>query len=144
MKPRRSTTVAVVAATVFACAGALANAGSTTARDDFRALCADCHNTDAKGNGPLAANLTKSPPDLTRIKQRAHGTFDRKAVYDWILGLKMTQSHGTREMPVWGDWLMDEAMDDSTSLTEAKAAEKQVEHRVMDIVRYIESLQVED
>ncbi|MFZ5673299.1 MAG: c-type cytochrome [Pseudomonadota bacterium] len=143
MKANRSTTVAVVAATVFACSGVLAHAGSRTARDDFRALCADCHNADAKGNGPLAKNLTKIPPDLTRIKQRAHGTFDRKAVYDWILGLKMTQSHGTREMPVWGDWLMDEAMDDGTSIAEAKAAERRVEHQVMGIVRYIESLQVE-
>jgi mono/diheme cytochrome c family protein len=144
LKAHRSMTVTVVAATVLACSGAFAHADSTTARDDFRTLCAECHNADAKGNGPLAANLTKVPPDLTRIKQRAHGTFDRKAVYDWILGLKMTQSHGTREMPVWGDWLMDEAMDGGTSLAEAKAAEKQVEHQVMGIVRYIESLQIED
>ncbi|MGE3874513.1 MAG: cytochrome c [Parvibaculaceae bacterium] len=121
-----------------------ASAASDTARQDFITLCADCHNADARGNGPLAKNLTKIPPDLTRIKERAHGKFDEKAVYDWILGLKMTQSHGTREMPVWGDWLMDEAIEDNTSLDAAEAAEKEIARRVMGIVKYIESLQVQN
>jgi len=118
------------------------NAASDSARQDFLALCADCHNADAKGNGPLAKNLTKIPPDLTRIRKRAHGVFDEKAIYDWILGLKMTEAHGTREMPIWGDWLMDEAVEDSTSLNAAKAAEKEVEQRTMAIVKYLETLQV--
>lgn len=56
----------------------------------------------------------------------------------------MTESHGTREMPIWGDWLMDEEIDGDTSIAEAKAAEKKVERRVMDIVKYLESLQVDD
>ncbi|QIG48371.1 hypothetical protein G5V57_11940 [Nordella sp. HKS 07] len=121
-----------------------AHAGSNSARDDFQALCAECHNADARGNGPLTKNLTKIPPDLTRIKQRAHGKFDEQAVYDWILGLKMTGSHGTREMPIWGDWLMDEALEDGTSLDAAKVAERKIERRVMEIVKYLESLQVEE
>lgn len=118
-------------------------AASDSARLDFLALCADCHNPDAKGNGPLAKNLKKIPPDLTRIRERAHGVFDEKAVYDWILGLKMTQAHGTREMPIWGDWLMDEEVEDSTSLDAAEAAEKEVHRRIMAIVKYLETLQVE-
>ena len=119
------------------------NAASDDARRDFLELCADCHNADAKGNGPLTKNLTKVPPDLTRIRARAHGVFDEKAVYDWILGLKMTKAHGTREMPIWGDWLMDEAVEDSTSLDTATAAEKEVKMRVMAIVKYLEKLQVD-
>jgi hypothetical protein len=121
-----------------------ANAGSDSARRDFLELCADCHNADAKGNGSLAKNLTKIPPDLTRIRERAHGIFDEKAVYDWILGLKMTESHGSREMPIWGDWLMDEAVEDSTSLDAAKVAEREVERRIMAIVKYLKTLQVEN
>src|SRR5262245_38300186 len=109
-------------------------AASDGARLDFLALCADCHNADATGNGPLTKNLTKVPPDLTRIRERAHGVFDEKAVYDWILGLKITSTHGSREMPIWGDWLMDEAIEDGTSLEEAKAAEHEIEQRVMAIV----------
>ena len=68
-------------------------------RDDFLGLCADCHGADAKGSGPLAKNLAKVPPDLTRIRQRANGEFNEKAVFDWILGLNTQNFHGTREMP---------------------------------------------
>jgi mono/diheme cytochrome c family protein len=119
--------------------------GAETAagRQDYRTLCAECHSADAKGNGPLTKNLTKVPPDLTRIRQRAHGVFDEKAVYDWILGLKMTNAHGSREMPIWGDWLMDEAIEDGRSLKEAKAAEQEIEQRIMGIVHYLETLQTD-
>ena len=119
-------------------------AQQNSARQDFLLLCADCHNADAKGNGPLTKNLTKIPPDLTRIRERAGGVFDEKAVYDWILGLKMSDAHGSREMPIWGDWLMDEAVEDSTSLDAAKAAEKEVEQRIMAIVKYLKTLQTEE
>jgi mono/diheme cytochrome c family protein len=137
----------------FVCIAALAvlfgqakqvDAQQNSARQDFLNLCADCHNADAKGNGPLAKNLTKIPPDLTRIRERAGGVFDEKAVYDWILGLKMSDAHGSREMPIWGDWLMDEAVEDSTSLDAAKTAEKEIEQRIMAIVDYLKTLQVEE
>jgi mono/diheme cytochrome c family protein len=116
--------------------------GDAAVRDDFLALCADCHGADAKGSGPLVKNLTKVPPDLTRIKERAHGEFNEKAVFDWILGLNTPNFHGTREMPIWGDWLMDETLEDSTSLEAAPLAEKEVERRVMAIVKYLEGLQI--
>lgn len=135
--------VLTVVIAMIAGAALSAHADSGAARQDFMTLCADCHNADAKGNGPLAKNLTKIPPDLTRIKQRAHGKFDEEAVYDWIIGLKMTDSHGSREMPIWGDWLMDETIEGGTSLEDAKAAEQEIERRVMGIVKYLESLQVE-
>jgi mono/diheme cytochrome c family protein len=121
-----------------------ASAGADTAREDFMILCADCHNSNAKGKGPLSKNLTNAPPDLTRIRQRSQGKFDREAVYDWIIGLKMSDSHGSREMPIWGDWLMDEAVEDETSLDGAKDAEREVRRRVMDMVKYLETLQVDD
>ncbi|MGB8316041.1 MAG: hypothetical protein WCE69_16305, partial [Aestuariivirga sp.] len=138
---------ASVLAAGFAIQLPVAQAGTGTtvdAKRDFLELCADCHNEDARGNGPLTRNLSKVPPDLTRIKQRAHGSFDEKAVFDWIIGLKMNTSHGTRDMPIWGDWLMDETLEDGTSLEAAHAAEKEVERRVMAIVKYLETLQVAD
>jgi hypothetical protein len=46
-------------------------------------------------------------------------------------------------MPIWGDWLMDEAVEDSTSLDAATAAEKEIEQRIMAIVKYLKTLQVE-
>jgi mono/diheme cytochrome c family protein len=114
------------------------------AQADYLDLCADCHGENAEGNGPDSKNLNVIPPDLTHIAERAGGTFDEKAVYDWIIGLKMPNSHGSRDMPIWGDWLMDEEMEDSTSMEAAKAAEHEVERRVMGIVRYLKTLQAKD
>jgi hypothetical protein len=132
----------VCAFLVFMGQADLANAESGEAHRDFLDLCADCHNADAKGNGPLSKNLARVPPDLTRIRERAHGVFDEKAVYDWILGLEMTDAHGSREMPIWGDWLMDEAVEDSTSLDAARAAEQEIERRILAIVKYLKALQI--
>lgn len=131
---------------MFAGEAQIAAAGSdeiARGRREFLELCADCHREDATGNGPLTENLTKIPPDLTRIKLRNHGKFDDEAIFDWIVGLKMPDAHGTREMPIWGDWLMDETLEDSTSLTAARAAEKQVERRVKAIVAYLKAIQVD-
>jgi mono/diheme cytochrome c family protein len=111
------------------------------AREDYLLLCAECHGPDAKGNGPASKNLSKIPPDLTKISKRAGGTFDEKEVFDWILGLNMPDAHGNREMPIWGDWLMDEAVEDSTSLDAADTASRQVERRVMALVHYLRSVQ---
>ena len=44
-------------------------------------------------------------------------------------------------MPIWGDWLMDEAVNDSTSLEAAEAAEKEVVERVMALVEFLKTLQ---
>lgn len=121
----------------------MANAApDSEAREDFLALCADCHNDDARGDGPLAKNLKHVPPDLTRIKERSQGQFDEKAIFDYVIGLSTNDTHGLREMPIWGDWLMDEVLEGNTSLEEAKAAEQEIERRMMGIVRYIGSLQV--
>lgn len=68
----------------------------SAARQDFLELCAECHGEDARGNGPTAKNLTKAPPDLTLISKRAGGTFDEKAVFDWILGVNRPTSPDKR------------------------------------------------
>jgi mono/diheme cytochrome c family protein len=111
------------------------------AKGDFHTLCAGCHGEDAKGDGPEAKNLSKPPPDLTQISKRARGKFDEKAVFDWIIGLNMPLEHGNREMPIWGDWLMDEAVEDNTSLEAADTAAREVEKRIMALVQYLRSLQ---
>jgi mono/diheme cytochrome c family protein len=129
--------VLIVALAAEAEAGGPEVGGSADAGDEFLELCADCHGEDARGNGPLAKNLTKAPPDLTQISRRAGGKFDEKAVFDWILGLNMPAHHGTREMPIWGDWLMD----DETSPGTAESAEKEVEQRVMALVKFLKKLQ---
>jgi hypothetical protein len=53
--------ILATAVTVVMSQADLAKAETPTARQDFINLCADCHNADAKGNGPLTKNLTKTP-----------------------------------------------------------------------------------
>ena len=46
-----------------------------TGAEDFANYCAGCHGTLAKGDGPAAAGLSRSPADLTRISARNGGVF---------------------------------------------------------------------
>jgi mono/diheme cytochrome c family protein len=69
----------------------------------FRTYCASCHGPGGKGDGPLAANLRTAPADLTRLARRAHGKFDAEKVRRAIDGRQRVPSHGTSDMPVWGD-----------------------------------------
>ena len=68
----------------------------------FMQYCASCHGTSAKGDGPLAPALRTSPPDLTKLSQRARGGFPSLAVAEVIDGRRVVASHGSAEMPVWG------------------------------------------
>jgi mono/diheme cytochrome c family protein len=68
----------------------------------FKIYCATCHGTTARGNGPLADQLRRQPPDLTSYTVRNGGVFPSSRVYEIIDG-RGVRGHGDREMPVWGD-----------------------------------------
>jgi mono/diheme cytochrome c family protein len=71
--------------------------------DLFRAHCAACHGPDGKGNGPVAAALKTKPADLTILSKNNGGKFPTERVQKFISGDDASlQSHGSREMPVWG------------------------------------------
>jgi mono/diheme cytochrome c family protein len=71
--------------------------------DLYRAYCAVCHGSDAKGDGPMSKSLKTAPPDLTRIAARNAGSFPLARVRRIISGTEvLSAGHGTREMPVWG------------------------------------------
>ena len=70
--------------------------------DLFRAYCASCHGKDGKGNGPVAATLKATVPDLTIITVSNDGNFPVARMKRIIMGEGMIASHGSREMPVWG------------------------------------------
>lgn len=67
----------------------------------FMQYCATCHGADAKGNGPTAKTLKKAPADLTRIEKQ-DGKFPAARIQRVISGDDMLESHGSRDMPVWG------------------------------------------
>ena len=72
-------------------------------KSEFQSSCASCHGTDAKGNGPVSAQLKIPPRDLTILARNNNGVFPTNAVYETIYGLKKIPAHGTREMPIWGE-----------------------------------------
>jgi mono/diheme cytochrome c family protein len=94
----------------------------------FRTHCAPCHGTAGRGDGPVAAQMRRTPPDLTRFTARNGGVFPGERLRRIIDGRDVT-SHGDREMPVWGDVFTDTRGGSS------------VKARIDAIVRYLEGIQ---
>ena len=65
--------------------------------------CAICHGMDTKGNGPYLSSLKVTPPDLTLIAKDNAGVFPADHIIDVIDGRAQVTSHGSRDMPIWGD-----------------------------------------
>src|SRR5579863_8897741 len=69
----------------------------------FKAYCAVCHGSGGKGDGPMAASVKASVPDLTHIAMRNGERFPLQRVQKIISGEAQAGiTHGTCEMPVWG------------------------------------------
>ena len=97
----------------------------------FRAYCATCHGVAGHGDGPIAAQLRKPPPDLTTYTARNDGVFPSKRLQQIIDGTGVG-AHGDREMPVWGD-----AFRTSRGGLTPEAATQRIDA----IVRYLGSIQ---
>lgn len=69
----------------------------------FESYCAVCHGKSGKGDGPAAAALKAKPKDLTMLSFNNSGTFPEVKVRRYIEGLDEVASHGSRDMPMWGD-----------------------------------------
>jgi hypothetical protein len=70
---------------------------------EFEVHCAVCHGMDATGNGPYLSSLKVAPPDLTLIAKNNAGVFPADHIIDVIDGRAQVTSHGSRDMPIWGD-----------------------------------------
>jgi mono/diheme cytochrome c family protein len=80
--------------------GALAQGRPDLGKREYDGNCASCHGIDGKGTGVYFEFLKRSPPDLTTMAKRNGGVFPLSRAYEVIEGAG--QSHGTREMPIWG------------------------------------------
>lgn len=69
----------------------------------YQRYCASCHGTEARGDGPLSADLKVAPSDLARLAERNKGRFPFDLVSRSIDGRQKTRGHGTPDMPVWGE-----------------------------------------
>lgn len=55
-------------------------------RSFYDTNCAACHGPAGRGDGPVAAGLSRPVPDLTTLAERNGGVFDRNAVMSVIDG----------------------------------------------------------
>ncbi|MCS7027046.1 MAG: cytochrome c [Bryobacteraceae bacterium] len=95
----------------------------------FREYCAACHGVDGKGGGPAAPAMKKPVPDLTLLSKNNGGKFPETRVYNSIQG-DMVASHGSKDMPIWGNVLRGVSRDEAT-----------VKMRLTNLTNYIKSIQ---
>ena len=98
----------------------------------YTAYCASCHGSHAKGDGPAAGALKTPPADLTTLAQKNNGKFPSNHVAAVLSGEEEVTAHGSKDMPVWGPVLL--------RVSHGHATE--VQQRITNLTRYIESLQV--
>ena len=100
-------------------------------KEMYTAYCAVCHGTDGKGAGPAASALKVPPTDLSSLSKNNGGKYPALKVTAAIRGEAGTPAHGSKDMPVWGPlfWNM------------SGGHEGEVQERVSNLSKYIESLQ---
>lgn len=64
--------------------------------------CVSCHGKEARGDGPLAADLRVPVPDLTLLAARSGGTYPYDRVVQVVTKGSAARGHGTDDMPAWG------------------------------------------
>ena len=106
-----------------------------TGKQLFLSLCASCHGSEGRGDGPVAPALVTPPSDLTRIAQRNGGRFTADTVQRFIDGREVRRAHGPRDMPVWGRQLYFSATEDD------RAARAHADAQIARIVEYLRSIQ---
>ena len=112
----------------------------TSGQIEYRDYCASCHGLSGKGDGPVAEALAKSPGDLTQLRKKHGGKFPAERVYRTIDGRDVIPSHGSREMPVWGQVFR--LRQGSLSGSGAPPlTDEEIKARIKPIVEYVRSLQ---
>jgi len=109
----------------------------TLGKQEFVRNCASCHGAGGRGNGPLAKFMKVGPADLTALTARNDGEFPLYTVVQIIDGRDMKDAHGSRAMPIWGDRFDVEAGETFG----AYGAEVNIRARILELVRYIRSIQ---
>ena len=100
-------------------------------KEMYTTYCAVCHGADGKGGGPAASALKVPPADLTLLSKNNGGKYPALKVTSAIRGESDLPAHGSKEMPVWG----------SLFWTMSRGHEGEVQQRVANLTKYIESLQ---
>ena len=119
----------------------------TMGQFEFENSCATCHGVSGKGDGPAAQFfLGGSAPDLTVIQKNNGGVFPVERIYAVIEGRRdtMMPSHGTREMPMWGQRYMRRAAEGPgfDPLTDEQKG-IYARTRILSLIEYLSTIQEE-
>ena len=96
--------------------------------------CAACHGTKATGDGPAAQALKTRPVDLTLLSQKNNGVFPTNHVMSVLQLGVANPSHGSAEMPIWGDLFL-------SLNSSSQSAPTLVRQRVFNLTTYIKQIQ---
>ena len=132
MRKRLYATVAVLLATtvLMTAQGRWAAQPVDTGRSLYLLYCASCHGPEGRGNGPAADEFWRRPSDLTQFAKSNGGVFNDVLLHRIIDG-RTVKSHGSVDMPVWGDAFKRRlGLDDDA-----------VRQRIEAIVRYVGTIQ---
>lgn len=102
----------------------------------YRELCASCHGADGRGRGPAAPALNKPVPNLRTLAKQNDGVFPWDRVVEAVSGENRVVSHGSVEMPVWGQVFTNMRPDWKPARRDAFA-----QQRVYNLTTYIQSIQ---
>jgi mono/diheme cytochrome c family protein len=129
-------------ATALTVVGLALSLGTATAasvdsgKQDYMENCASCHGTDGKGHGEALYVIPGvKPPDLTTLSKNNGGVFPTDRVYKSIDGRTGIPQHERFDMPFWGTTFQREGKE-FTPVSEAE-----VKARIMNIVKYLKSIQ---
>lgn len=113
-------------------------AALTDGEEIYLELCAVCHGKGGLGDGPAAGALTNTVPDLTALAAGNDGIFPREVVENSIAGESRVVSHGTIDMPIWGQVFENARPDWKTFRRKALAKQ-----RVYNLTEYLATIQAE-
>ncbi|MGI9464902.1 MAG: c-type cytochrome, partial [Aestuariivirgaceae bacterium] len=105
--------------------------------------CAACHGRKGIGDGPVAKHLTATPANLTMLKKNNGGKFPEDVAHMIIDGRKEVMGHGTRDMPIWGNWFKFVARAVDVEGTDNETAEIIVALRIQGLIEYMKTIQQE-
>ena len=107
-----------------------------TGASDFAELCAPCHGPGGKGDGPVAAELTVKPADLTGLSARSGGVFPMVHVMNKVWGYSRGASVPSM-MPEFAPLL-----DSNTVLVDlGDGVQTPTPERLIDLAEYLKTLQ---
>jgi mono/diheme cytochrome c family protein len=102
---------------------------------EYQRSCRVCHGIDGRGDGIMRQYLTVPPANLRQLAKNNGGKFPFWEVYGKINGTTEVRTHGTREMPIWGDrFRADAGSDGKFALTQAAG-------RILSLTFYLENIQ---